>query len=599
MSCRSFVWAGALKDAEKADTKSVADLSRFVDEQGTLRWKASAGKRTILYLAERVMYEGTHASANVCEFKHYVNLLDPRATAEFIRVTHERYYRETPPEIWRRIRAVFTDEPSFMTGYVHPIGDWYKGDAIPIVDKPIFSDRPPAVPWADGLLTMFRRIKRYDLRPRLFELFVSDSDEARYTRQDYYQVITDLYARAFYEQVLRWCQAHGIAWSGHVLAKENIVAHTIHHGSLFAVIRKMDLPGIDMLDSDPRSILGGEGFMTVKQVSSVAHLTGAKMVHSESSDWSRGTTGGSQRSWKESGRAICNTFWASDQITAYWGWKEIGEEAYRAYNDYMGRLALFLRGGSHVCDVAVLYPIRSAWLNYTPTSWRKEDEVATGRSQEHLYGISRGYTDLVRHLLRNQIDLDILDEQALVEGRRHRGALRIADEAYGIVILPGIDAIGLQAARALAAFARAGGIVISAGPLPRWAESPANTTALRREWSALFGRNGAGQIVSMAELPAYLRTHGAADIVVLDEPNPDILCTHRRLDGRDVYFMINNGPEQTTIRPGLRAPGPFTLYRPLTGDVVETADKPVLDLKEYEGVFLVGVQVSTTCRRTG
>ena len=41
---------------------SVWDLSALVDAQGTLRWQAPAGDWTLLYLAERVMYEGTHAS---------------------------------------------------------------------------------------------------------------------------------------------------------------------------------------------------------------------------------------------------------------------------------------------------------------------------------------------------------------------------------------------------------------------------------------------------------------------------------------------------------------------------------------------------------
>ena len=42
-------------------------------------------------------------------------------------------------------------------------------------------------------------------------------------RQDYYDLITRLYTDAFYVQILRWCQEHGIASSGHVMAEENLV----------------------------------------------------------------------------------------------------------------------------------------------------------------------------------------------------------------------------------------------------------------------------------------------------------------------------------------------------------------------------------------
>ena len=117
-SCRAFVWAGAMRDPATATGAQVTDLSAHIDDWGTLRWDAPAGAWTVLYLAERVMYEGTHSTSNVCEFKHYINALQPEAVREFLRLTHEQYYREVPPDLWKKFVAVFTDEPSLMTTYV-------------------------------------------------------------------------------------------------------------------------------------------------------------------------------------------------------------------------------------------------------------------------------------------------------------------------------------------------------------------------------------------------------------------------------------------------------------------------------------------------
>lgn len=584
VSCRSFVWAGAVKDLDKSDEESVLPLGRFVDAQGRLAWRAPAGRWTVLYLADRVMYEGTHSAGNVFEFKHYVNLLDPRATAEFIRVTHDRYHRETPPVIWKKTRAVFTDEPSFMTAYSGKLPSRFD-DKIPVVDRPLFEDRPPAVPWADGLLEGFRRARGYELRPRLFELFVSESDEARYTRQDFHEFISGQYAEAFYGQILGWCRAHGIASSGHVMAEEYLVSHVEYHGSLFAAVRNLDLPGIDMLDSNPRNMLAGHGFMAAKQVSSVAHITGAKEVHSESSDWCQWNDGHGATLAERMGQGNLQYVLGINQITSYFGWKEIGDAGCRAYNDYMGRLALFLRGGRHVCDVALLYPIRSAWLNYVPRSPLPEFQIDAGHLRKRLDGVSCAYADLTRNLLRQQIDLDILDEQAVTDAKVRNGVLRMADEAYRVVVLPPLDAMSVPVARKLVAFARAGGTVVSVGSLPKWSNSPANTKTLRRLMSVLFGSKGTGQMVPEKELAAYLRGHGADDFV-LGRPNADILYTHRRFKGRDLYFVINCSPKKAVIKSRFRAPGPFILYRPLTGRIEAVGVGSALTLKGYEGILL-------------
>ena len=142
LSCLRFEAAFASKDFVAAAPDDVIDLSDHVDNAGRLEWDAPEGDWTILYVAQRYMYEGTHSAANVCEFKHYVNLLEPEATERFLRVTHEQYFRRTPPEIWKRIRAVFTDEPSLMVGYCGPLPERYQGK-VPVIDAPHIQSTAP------------------------------------------------------------------------------------------------------------------------------------------------------------------------------------------------------------------------------------------------------------------------------------------------------------------------------------------------------------------------------------------------------------------------------------------------------------------------
>ena len=584
-SCLRFEAAFACRDFVGAGPGDVIDLTRSVDAAGRLDWEMPSGEWTVLYIAQRHMYEGTHASANVCEFKQYPNLLEPRATERFLQVTHEQYIRRTPPELWRKIRAVFTDEPSLMVGYAWPLPERFQGK-IPVIDAPLFTDRPVAVPWSEGFARAFRERKGYDLRPLAWTLYCGEHETARAVRQDYYEVVTEVYTDAFYRRTRRWCDEHGIAFSGHVMAEEWLPAHVEYHGSLFAPVRQMSLPGIDMLNSDPPTMLDGLGFLVAKQVASVAHLTGAKQIHAECCDWCQRNEGVGATLGQRLGQGGLLYVMGVNQVTAYWSWEDIGEDGYRRYNDYMGRLGSLLRGGAHRCDVAVLYPIRTAWLDFLPHAPEGHPAPPIGDAARRLGAIGHVYADTARNLLRGQIDLDIIDEQALTEGTIAGGSMKIADESFRVVVLPGCEAISAAAAKALAAFGRAGGLVVSVGPPPRLGESADATGRVRVEMDRLFAAGGGGVVVTGDDLVARLRDAGCA-IVDLAEPNRQILCTQRELDGRGLAFIVNASAEPQCIRPAVRLRRPMDLYRPEDGSIVPFAPGSELTLEGFGSAFVV------------
>ncbi len=578
--CRAMVWAGAFAgDLRQACRERCTDLCGQVDADGTLRWTAPAGDWTILYLAERVNPAHMIPSGTGEELRHYVNLLDPKVTAEFLRVTHEAYYRQTPPELWKRMRAVFTDEPTLHSEY----------GAAALSGNAKETDHPPFVPWIGTFPASFIKAKGYDLRPLLYLLFCSETEEACYVRQDFYDVLTQVYAAAFYSQIGTWCRAHGIASSGHVLNEEWLGTHVACHGSLFAAIRRLDLPGIDMLDGDPVRMLNGLGFLTAKQVASVAHLIGADEVHCECSDWVQRTTEKRGVTARERiGQGNLLYVMGVNQVTSYWGWEDIGEDRYRAYNDYMGRLALLLRGGRHVCDVAVLYPIRAAWATFVPHSplaAANIDTPAFNARLDRLGGI--GYAQPVRDLIQSQVDLDIVDEQAILEATIEDGRLCVAQERYRIVVIPRADTLGAATAEKLAALGRAGGSVFFIDTPPMRGESAEATGRLQLAIKTLVD-SGPGQSIALDQLPRVVRENGAGDFT-LAAPDRDVLFTHRRVDECDVYFVINAAAAPRTICPRLRVPGSYSLYRPSTGTTCASPAGSEIHLDGFEGVFLVNV----------
>jgi hypothetical protein len=226
------------------------------------------------------------------------------------------------------------------------------------------------------------------------------------------------------------------------------------------------------------------------------------------------------------------------------------------------------------------------WAHYLPPLQPPKGSEPQAPRTPWMRRAAQAYPDLVRHLLRSQVDLDIIDEEAIISGEMCDGALHVAGEADRAVVLPPIDALALDTAQALARFCDAGGVLLSVGPLPTMAGSAADAQALQDLFSTLFAEDGAGQVVALEQLPAALRARVPPDLS-LGQDNADVLYTHRRLEGRDLYFIINNAAAGTTIRPVLRESGPYTLYRPLTGGVEEVGSSLQIDLAAYEGVFVV------------
>ena len=589
-SCRRYISANAFPAPQSLSSRNVLPISDGIDEWQTLHWQAPEGEWTLILLAERVMYEGTHSAGNVSEFKHYINPLNPGTARAFLRLTHEAYHRELPAGIWQKVEAIFTDEPSFMTHYTPPLPERYWGK-VPVIDTPIFKDRPMAVPWIEDFPTQFQARKGYDLLPHLYALFFSSMPEACIIRQDYYEVLTALYGEAFFDPIQDWCHDHHIESSGHVLLEENILDHAPFLGSLFSALRRLDLPGIDMLNGRPQEMLNsgsfmGESIMAPKQASSAAHLTGHPRIHSESSDWEQHNRGEFASLEERCGQANLQFVLGINQITSYFGWAELGETSWRTYNDYVGRLSSLLTGGRHICDVAVLYPIRSMWAHFLPPLQPIPNWSERHIRDEWAARTTKTYPETVKTLLSNQIDLDIIDEEAVLSAVIQPGGLCIADETYRVVILPPLDALSLQTVQALAGFARSGGLLISLGPGPSLAGSMADLPALQDLLAELFYPSGPAIQVNMSNLVETLHNHLEPDIL-LDERAPQVFCTHRQLEGRHLYFLTNNAPSAISIHLHLRQAGPYHLYRPLTGSIEPVKQLTTLELAPFEGLFIV------------
>jgi len=560
------------------------DLREHLNQWDTLRWTAPEGDWMVCYFAQREMYEGTFATTVPHHTtRKYIDVLNPAAVRAFLRVTHQAYRRRTPENVWQHVEASFTDEPLIVAPLIGTMPAERDGKQF-VLDQPLFKDRPASVAWTPGLADKFRKAKGYDIRPKLASLFTGSAPADRYVRQDYWDVVSTLYARAFHQQIADWCQANGIAASGHVLGEEGLFGNIMFEGSVMRALRPMQLPGIDMLSSAPKDVLEGH-LLAPKLASSVAHLTGAPMVQCETSSHQQRTRGIETSVEEWMGQANILYAMGVNHLTLYRHWHKVGRESYRRYADYVARLGLMLRGGTHVCDVAVLYPIRAGWAWWTP--WHREGEDQPqlgGKLGDRVLRIGKDYHDASLALAQAQIDFDLVDEEAIQGAAMTDAAMRVADEAYRVIVLPSAEALELKTVEALARFVEAGGTVLRVGRSPELADSAENQPAFDHLAASVF--EGTAAPLTAKELPGAVRRRIDVD-VTLARPDKQVVYLHRRIDGRDVYFLVNNNREEIEIQPTLRAAGPWKLYRPLTGEVTDAPKDLDLSLAGYEGVFLV------------
>ncbi len=228
---------------------------------------------------------------------------------------------------------------------------------------------------------------------------------------------------------------------------------------------------------------------------------------------------------------------------------------YRLIADYAARLAYVMSVGHHCAQAAVVRPgCYDSPLDSSASDW--------------LDGICSV-------LLAQHVDFDILDEDALCRSACREDRLVLGDESYEVVILPPMQDLAFEAASKLCAFVEEEGKVIATSCVPA-EDSRGDRHAGVREAFAVM-REIAGELFldvkKPGDLPAALKQALQTSIKPrisikrgADEC-ADILCTHRIVDGADVFVLANMAPEAREVRLSIRCDGAPLLVSLESGDI--------------------------------
>jgi len=449
----------------------------------------------------------------------YVNLLTPGVTEEFLEVTHEAYAREIGDQFGRRVPGSFTDEPQ-----LRPAG---------------------GLPWCSDLPEQFQRRWGYDLIQHLPAL-VREVGDWRRVRHNYFRVLNDLFIERWAKPYHDWCEAHGLAFTGHYWDHEWPNCVGVPDNMAMAAWQQM--PGIDCLMNQyaehTHAQFGNLRF--VRELASVANQLGRKRRLCEvygAGGWDlRFVDMKRIADWL--GVLGVNFF---DEHLSYitirgarkrdhpqsFSYHEPWWPDYHVMADYLARLAVAMSAGEQVNRLLVIEPTTTAWMYQ-------------GQG-DGLGRLGRTFFDFLKRLESAQIEYDLVSEDVM---RRHgsvesggvgKPALRIGQRVYQQVLLPpgteNLDTSTLD----LLERAAPGLTVWCVGSLPSRVDGQVSERC-----RALAERASGWRMVSadqaLARLPTALPTEG---LRLARAPDDAGILFHqrRRLTDGDLLLLVNTSLE--------------------------------------------------------
>lgn len=412
------------------------------------------------------------------------DLLNPDAVTCFIHLTHDQYYQHLRDHFGRTVVAMFTDEPSTL-GRAPKRG-------------------PTPWPFTPGFLADLQAGWDEDLLRWLPALWLDCGPRTAAFRQHYTQTVYARLERVFYRAQGEWCQAHGIALTGHPAESND-----------FGALRQFQWPGQDMVwrwvTPGSASALEGPHSCAPKCASSAAALQGSQRNGSEALGAYGWQLTLDEAKWLLDWHLVRgnNLFFLHAAFYSVRGRRAFESEPdiglhnvwwpyFQVIGDYLRRISWLLSDGLEVCDVAIL----------------TDGNHAAWTAAKLLY--------------QNQIDFLYIDGPALAQARVESQTLVIGPQRFRAIIC---DPPGADKHPILNHFAQAGGRLLTTWQAETLIETLVATAGRDVDWSAA----------------------------------PDLRVIHYRKAERDFYFLVNEGETTLEGNLSLATTGALECWEPLTG----------------------------------
>lgn len=443
----------------------------------------------------------------------------------------------------------------------------------------IFSDSLEAYgsDWTPRLPQEFKRRRGYDLIPHLPELVAGGTPEADTIRHDYGKTLTELINENYLKQMADWAAAH----------------HTKFRSQTYGE------PAVDFSSQNIPQLAEGEGpqwraFSTLRWATSANHVFGHDVSSGETFTWLHSPVFRATPLDMKT-EADIDFVMGENQIMCHgWpysppddevpepGWSLYAAAVFNNHNPwhpvmpavtaYIGRMSYLLRQGQPANQVVILLPTDDAWASFRPTQTSVTADMSRAITPALMSAIlSAGYN-------ADFIDADAINKVGL--------------STHQILIVPPTDRIPMETLRKIAAFAAAGGKVISIGRAPSIDPEGKTLPELTSLSKRLFDPAKGAFVPDDAHLADALHAAAKPDFQV---PADDIAARtqlgfiRRKLPSADIYFVANtsNQPIDTTASFATRHKFGEAWDTDSTAVTPATAESYQIHLAPYESRVLV------------
>ncbi len=397
---------------------------------GFVNGKGVEYQQKYLRMSESELKENLISKCGDCWFYYdvnpfYVDTLDKKVIAEFIKYAYEPYYEKYKNEI----EGFFTDEPQISRG---------------------------GIPWSFVFEKEYSKRYNENINEVLAELFLPLGDYKK-TRIKFWKMVTELFSKSYMKQVYDWCDERDLKLTGHLVLEETLGTQLVTNGACMPHYEYFHIPGMDWLG---RKIFKT---LTEKQLSSVCEQLGKKQVLSETfamcghsisfgelkgiyeNQMVRGINLLCQHLEGYSLRGIRKRDYPPAMYYQQPWWTE-----YKNFNDAMSRVGMLLSEGNASAEVLVIHPQTTAWTLYD-----------NGKC-EGLKELNDSFLEILEKLERKHISYHLGDEIIIERhGKVKDGKFIIGNQKYDKIIVSLCDELFENTKNLLEEFKKQGGRLIT------------------------------------------------------------------------------------------------------------------------------------------
>jgi hypothetical protein len=509
----------------------------------------------------------------------FVDYLDKEAVAKYINMNLEPYYTHLKEYFGTVIKRTMYDEP-----------------AMHLMDGRM---------WTPHFNSEFE--KKYHYSPMTYypALWYNIGPETAAARNALFGFHADLFSENYIGQMAEWCAQHGINLGGH-LDQEEARNPVAINGDLMKAFKHQQVPGHDDI------YYPGRSNVSYKIISSAAYNYDRPECIAETYAAYRAM------STTIAMRTAMDQFTMGINIQLGSRPADIGPVMDR----FVGRSSYLLRGGRHVADIAVIYPIaalQSAYSFAGPTVSSKK-----GSSAEMYYALEGGivpaeidYMNIGEMLFRSlRVDYtylhpDVLIEKCLVQNKQLILNNKVNREEYKVLILPGGDTFSAEAAKKILEFYRNGGTVIATSKLPTKSAEFNRDKEIRDMIAEVFGISESNPMTAeitivVDDFTSYFKNSNKTGGSGYFLPNPELKIMqavlkealpvkdvdiqeaplwpvkmgteydgaltylHKVKDGHNIYYFANSSDKAIDTKVAFRGNQNLEIWNPHTGERQQT-----------------------------